>query len=326
MTVQRSSLTYAVIGTGAIGGYYGACLQRAGCTVHFLLHRDYAQVQAHGLRVESIAGDFALPQVNAYAHVADMPPVDVVIIGLKTTQNALLKTLLPPLLGPQTVVLTLQNGLNIEAEIAAIAPQSPIFGGLCFICSNKVGPGHIRHLDYGAIALGAYVPEDQPGGVPPQLSAIAADFKAAGIETEVVEDLYMTRWRKLVWNIPFNSLSVVLNATTQEMMADPNVRQLAQDLMTEVVAAAAACGNRGQVQGRSLPPEIVSQMLDHTATMKPYRTSMKIDYDEGRPLEVEAILGNPLRSAQAAGLATPRIDTLYRLVKACDRQPHRPSP
>jgi 2-dehydropantoate 2-reductase len=312
---------YAVLGTGAIGGYYGARLQKAGFEVHYLLHRDYAIVQQRGLRIESIQGDFTLPQVHGYDQTKAIPPVNVVIIALKTTRNGLLAELLPPLLGPDTVILTLQNGLDIEAEIAAAAPHQPILGGLCFICANKIGPGHIRHLDYGDILMGSYHPQRQAAGISPLLEAIAADFRTAGIGVDITPDLYLARWRKLVWNVPFNGLSVVLDATTEEMMADPSIVTLAEALMAEVVAAAAACGEQATPgTGRSLPHSLVAKMLAHTRTMKPYRTSMKIDYDEDRPLEVEAILGNPLRAAQQAGLPVPRMEMLYQQVAALDRR------
>lgn len=321
MTPSRTDVKrYAILGTGAIGGYYGGCLQRSGQDVHFLLHRDYEQVQRHGLRVDSVDGDFVLPAVQAYRRAADMPIADVVVIGLKTTQSAqLLPELLPPLLRSDTVILTLQNGLDIEQAIAAIAPQNRLLGGLCFICSNKVGPGHIHHLDYGSVLMGTYDPERQPVGISAELKAVAADFTQAGIKVDLTPDLYLARWQKLVWNVPFNSLSVILDAMTTDIMADPHARQLAADLMAEVVAAAQACTQQATPgTPRSLPADIIDTMLTNTAKMKPYRTSMKIDFDEQRPLEVEAIVGNPLRAAQWAGIETPRLDMLYHQLKALD--------
>lgn len=315
---QTQKRRYAILGTGAIGGYYGACLQRSGQEVHFLLHRDYDHVQQHGLKIESIQGDFKLPQVQSYCQITDMPPADVVVIALKTTQNtALLPHLLPPLLKADTVIVTLQNGLDVETTIRELAPQHIVLGGLCFICSNKVGPGHIHHLDYGSILLGAYSAQRQPMELLPELQAIGEDFTAAGVEITLTEDLYLARWRKLVWNIPFNGLSVVLNATTTEMMANPHIRQLAANLMHEVVQAANGCAQKLTPSGdRYLAPAIIDTMLTHTAKMKPYRTSMKIDFDEGRPLEVEAILGNPLKAAQAVNVQTPRIEMLYQQLSA----------
>ncbi|MEO1093332.1 MAG: putative 2-dehydropantoate 2-reductase [Cyanobacteria bacterium J06638_28] len=319
---QTPKRRYAILGTGAIGGYYGACLQRSGQDVHFLLHRDYDHVQQYGLKIVSIQGDFGLPQVQSYRQVTDMPPADVVVIALKTTQNtALLPQLLPPLLKPDTVIVTLQNGLDVEDTISELAPQNLLLGGLCFICSNKVGPGTIHHLDYGSILLGAYDAQRQPVGLLPELEAIGKDFIAAGIEITLTEDLYLARWRKLVWNIPFNGLSVVLNATTTEMMTEPHIRQLAANLMQEVVQAANRCAQQLTPSGdRYLSSEIIDTMLTHTAKMKPYRTSMKIDFDEGRPLEVEAILGNPLKAAQTANVDTPRIEMLYQQLSALDRR------
>jgi 2-dehydropantoate 2-reductase len=313
---------YAIIGTGAIGGYYGACLQRGGAEVHFLLHRDYAWVAEHGLVIHSIAGDFALPQVHAHASTQSMPPVDVVVIALKTTQNHLLPHLVAPLLGPNTpAILTLQNGLGIEDQWPDWVGDCPIFGGLCFICANKVGPGTLHHLDYGTLLLGQYRPDHQPAGVSDLLTALGADFQAGQVAIEVTDDLRLARWRKLMWNIPFNGLSVVMNATTDQMIADPSLRYLAEQLMGEVLAASRCEGDRlSPGQGRHLSADLIPHMLTHTEQMAPYRTSMKIDFDEGRPLEVEAILGNPLRAAQAAGAIVPRIEMLYHLVKACDRR------
>ncbi len=306
-TLQR----YAIIGTGAIGGFYGARLQQAGCDVHFLLRGDYQHVCQQGLVVESVEGDFTLPQVRAYDRPTSMPICDVVAIALKSTQNHLLPQLLPPLLGPN-IVLLLQNGLGVEADVAKLIGDRALVSGLCFICSNKVGAGHIRHLDYGAVRLGAYAVDHQPAGITAPMEAIAADLQAAGIPVELEADLILARWKKLVWNVPFNGLSVVLDAQTDELIANPQTRQLAEQLMYEVVAAAAGCD-------RQISPDFVTYMLRLTETMKPYLTSMKLDYNAGRELEVEAILGNPVRMAHKAGVDVPRIEMLYRQVQFVTR-------
>jgi 2-dehydropantoate 2-reductase len=297
-------VNYAVIGTGALGGFYGARLARAGCDVHFLLHSDYDHVRQHGLVMESKDGDFTLPVVNAHRHACDLPPCDFVLVCLKATQNHLLPALLPP---TGTVVL-MQNGLGAEEELARHVAGNRIMAGLAFLCSNKVAPGHIRHLDYGYVRFA-----DFSGGITDRMKHIAADFERAGIPVTLAEDLASARWHKLVWNIPYNGLSVVLDANTDVLMADPGKRALVEALMREVVAGAAACGH-------SIEESFVQKMLADTAQMKPYRTSMKIDFDEGRPMEVEAIYGNPLRIAQAAGAAVPRLETLYRQLKFLDRR------
>lgn len=304
---------YAILGTGALGGYYGACLQRVGLEVHFLLHRDYQHVREQGLVIQSPDGDFTLPYVNAYDDAAKMPACDVVIVALKTTQNHLLCDMLLPVVKDNGVVLVLQNGLGIEQEVAAIVGSKRVMGGLCFLCSNKVGPGHIHHLDYKQITLGEYLPDYQPGGLTERMRQIADDFERAGIPITLAEDLLLARWQKLVWNIPYNGLSVVLDATTNELMADQYTRSLVEQLMEEVVAGAAATA-------RKISDRFIQTMLDYTEKMTPYRTSMKIDYDERRPLEVEAIVGNPLRVATAVGTNLPLISMLYRQLKFLDGQ------
>ena len=311
--------SYAIVGTGALGGYYGGCLQKVGLDVHFLLHSDYDRVLEHGLIVESKNGDFTLPQVQAYGDVAQMPACDVVIVALKTTQNHLLPTLLPSLVKDNGVVLVLQNGLGVEAEVAQIVGADRVMGGLCFLCSNKVGPGHIRHLDYGEIKLGEYTENYQTVGITERMQQIAADLELAGIPIKLEADLLLARWQKLVWNIPYNGLSVVLDARTDELMADTHTRSLAEELMWEVAAGAKSCD-------RTISPHFIELMLDHTVKMKPYRTSMKIDYDEKRPLEVETMFGNPLRSAQQRGAILPRIAFLYHQLKFLDARNRRVSP
>lgn len=317
--------TYAVLGTGALGGFYGARLQQAGLEVHFLLRSDYGQVKQHGLKVESIDGDFHLSSIHAYQDVNTMPPCDVVIVALKTTQNHQLSTLLPPIVKPEGVVLVLQNGLGIETQVAEIVGNDRVLGGLCFLCSNKVAPGHIHHVDYKDITLGDYAPDYAPCGVTKRLQQIAADFQRANIPIELATDLFVARWKKLMWNIPFNGLSVVLNTSTDRMMAEGSIRKLAKQLMQEVRLGCEACVRQQSVgteggSDRLIPPAFIDKLLDYTARMKPYRTSMKIDYDEGRPLEVEAIFGNPLRMAQQAGVDLPRVEMLYQQLKFLDAQ------
>jgi 2-dehydropantoate 2-reductase len=303
--------TYAILGTGALGGFYGAKLQKAGHEVHFLLRSDYLKVSRHGLIIDSKNGNFTLPQVHAYNDVEKMPRCDVVVVALKTTQNHLLPKLLPPVIKNDGVVLVLQNGLGVEEDITHIAKDVRVVGGLCFLCSNKIGAGHIHHVDYGQITLGEYAPNYHPTGTTETIEQIAADFQSAGISIDLTEDLLQGRWQKLVWNIPYNGLSVILNARTDELMANIHTRQLVEQLMYEVAAAAKSTE-------RLISDRFIQIMLDYTEKMKPYRTSMKIDYDEGRPLEVEVIFGNPLRKAQAAGVNLPLVSCLYQQLKFLD--------
>ncbi|MGD0835076.1 MAG: putative 2-dehydropantoate 2-reductase [Polyangia bacterium] len=303
---------YAILGTGALGGFYGARLQRAGADVHFLIHTDFEHVHQHGLVVDSKDGDFALTEVQAYRDVHEMPRCDVVAVALKATQNYLLPSLLPPVLADGGVVLLMQNGLGAEEDVARIVSGHTVVAGLCFVCSNKVGPGHIRHLDYGAVCFAQYRADGAPAGVTNAMHDVARDFVAANLQVELVEDLVLARWQKLVWNVPMSGLSVVLNADTRALMADAHTRALVEDIMDEVVAGARASS------GRHLDSSFVQKMLGMTLAMAPYRASMKIDFDEHRPMEVEAIYGNPVRAARNAGAAMPLVETLYRQLKFLD--------
>ncbi|MCX7886629.1 MAG: putative 2-dehydropantoate 2-reductase [Verrucomicrobiae bacterium] len=298
--------SYAILGTGALGGFYGARLQRAGLDVHFLLRSDYEHVRQHGLRVESADGDFLLPRLNAYNDVRAMPQCDVVCVTLKATQNHLLPALLPHVLKNDGLVVMMQNGLGNEEQAAEVVGAERVAGGLCFICSNKIGPGHIRHLDYGYVRFGQY-----NGNPTDRLRAVATDFRQAGLDAECVEDLQTARWRKLVWNIPYNGLSVLLRASTAELMQNPHTRALVEAIMCEVVAAATA-------RGCQIPPDFIRKMLADTDRMKPYKTSMMLDFEARRPMEVEAIYGNPLRAARSAGVKTPLLEMLYAQLKFLD--------
>ncbi len=292
-------MKFAVLGTGAVGGFYGSKLQQAGYEMHFLLHQDFEYVREYGLTVISKDGDFALPKVNAYAAVEQMPPCDVVLVALKTTQNHLLPQLLAAVLKPEGVVVMLQNGLGIEETAAQIVGAERVLGGLCFLCANKTAPGQILHLDQGRLTLGEF----QKPGVSPRLTYLAAIFQNAGVPVVCAENLQTARWQKLLWNMPFNGLSVVLNATTAQLMTQS--RPLVETLMQEVLTLAEATGY-------PLPTTALSAMLAATDQMLPYQTSMKLDYDARRPLELEAIYGYPLRRAQAHDQAAPQLTMLYQ--------------
>ena len=302
--MRSNKLTYAIIGSGALGGYYGGRLAHGGAEVHFLLNSDYDHVSEHGLVVESTQhGDITLPSVNAYAKPGDLPKCDVVVVGLKTTSNHFLPALLPPVVKADGVVLSLQNGLGPEDDAAAVVGAERVIGGLCFLCSNKVGPGHIQQQRFDHIKIGEFATR----GVSPRMEQIAADFDRGGVRVECVEDLMLARWQKLVWNMPYNGLSAVLGVDCTVLMdkAEPLVREL----MLETVAACRA------VIGHDIPLEFVEKMLENTRKMDAYRPSMMIDREMDRPMEVEAIYGEPVRRTEAAGAYVPRMRMLYDQLK-----------
>jgi 2-dehydropantoate 2-reductase len=286
------ALSFSIIGTGALGGYYGALLHHAGFETHFLLHNDYAHVRACGLRVESIHGDLSIAQGNFWPDLSTLPACDVVCICLKSTANAQLREALASKVKPGGCVLVLQNGIGIEEEIASWVPGIFVFGGLCFLCSNKVGPGFIKHLDYGGIRLGNLESNGSQALI--LLEQIRLAFVTAKIETGIDKNLAQARWQKLMWNMPFNGLSVVLRCTTQQIMEHPAGLRLATQIMEEVEAAANACGS-------PVPQGFVHKMLENTRRMTPYLPSMRLDYDRGQAMEIDAIYSRPIARAAEHG-------------------------
>jgi len=287
-------LKIGIIGTGAVGGYYGALLASNGFDVHFLMNTDFEHVAKHGLWVESKNGDINLTTVNAYNNAKDMPSCDLVIVALKTTHNYLLKDMLPALVKPDGVVVVLQNGLGVEADVSEILPAATVVGGLCFLCSNKVGPGHIRHLDYGSVRIGEHSGDDRPAGITEKLKCVADIFGRASIPVHMTDNLPLARWEKLVWNMPFNGLSVILDADTRQLIDFPPSFNLLRDIMAEVINGACHCG-------MEIDSQFADLMLTATKQMVAYNPSMKLDFDAGRPLEINKIYKRPIHAAQAAG-------------------------
>lgn len=315
-----------IIGAGALGAFYGARLARAGHEVRFLMRSDYEAVRDNGLFVKSFEGDFHL-KADVYDSPGAMGVCDLLIIGLKTTANNALPALLGPTAGPDTVVLTLQNGLGNEDAIAralengrseggsGVSPlkssdhdtskaASRVLGGIAFLCSNRTAPGHIHHMDHGWIRMGEFA-----APVSERTHAIADLFKSADIRCEVYDNLLQARWEKLVWNIAFNGLGVAAKADVGQVLASPELRAVARNLMDETVRAAAATG-------APIDPAMPEKMLKNSESMGPYHSSMQVDYEHGRPLEVESIIGEPTRRAKAAGADVPHMAMLYALVKA----------
>ncbi len=298
----------AVIGAGAVGGYYGARLAQHGNAVHFLMRSDFDAVRRYGLTIHSCDGDFALPpqSIRVYDDPARMPQADLVIIALKTTANDQYEPLVRPLLKADTLILTLQNGLGNEQRLAELFGPQRILGGLAFVCINRLSPGVIHHMDYGLIRLGEFI-EGQTAAA----QRVVDLFNKGGIKCELLESLRFGRWKKLVWNVPFNGLGGVLDMPTDQLTNSPEGVEIIRQLMQEVVCVAHRLG-------AMLPVELIEENIRSTASMGSYLTSTQIDRQMGRPMEVEALLGEPVRAATLAGVATPYMEMLYRLAKLVD--------
>jgi len=294
----------AVVGSGAIGLYYGGRLAAAGEDLRFLVRTDYEALSGKGLKVESVHGDFELTHLRVFRTAAEIGPVDLVIVAWKTTANPHLGEVLAPLLHAETQVLTLQNGLGNCESIAEITGPERVLGGQCFVCINRVSPGLVRHTAGGRVTLGDWRP-----GIPGRAAEIARRFKTVGIPSAAVADLEQAQWEKLVWNIPFNGLSVAEGGvTTDTLLASKETEDEIRALMTEVIAAARALGHE-------LSDDLIDFNIDRTRPMGPYRTSSMIDFVEGREVEVGPIWREPLRRGQAAGVSMPHTARLLERIE-----------
>ena len=306
----------AIVGAGAIGCYYGARLALSGEDVRFLLRSDLEHVRRHGLALRERDATRRLENVHAFATTREIGPVDLVVVAVKTTANAALRELLPPLLGPRTAVLTLQNGLGNEEFIAGIVGAERVLGGLCFVGVTRAAPGEIVGFHSpGLIAMGEF---GRPAGE--RLRAIAAPFEHAGVRIRLHDNLAEARWCKLVWNVPFNGLAIARGGiATDRIVADSALMREVRGLMDEIAAA-------GRQLGYHVSENFIQSQIDITPPMGAYQPSSLVDFLAGREVEVEAIWGEPLRRARAAGIEMPRLAALYAELKRLALPATQPHP
>ncbi len=291
----------AILGAGAIGCYYGSRLALAGNDVSFIMRSERDYVAQHGLTIESILGDMRLEKVNVPSSSEEVGPVDLVVITWKTTSNVNLSKSLPPLLGPDTKVLTLENGMGNAEEIAKVVPQDKIFCGVCFISAFRTGPGHVKHMANGAISM---TPAFSDPALIPATEEIAAVFKAAGIPARVYPNAECVMWNKVIWNVPFNGLSIINDgADVLEILNAPGGEDHVRRIMQEVVNAAHA-------RGHDLRPDIIEKQIEVTYAMGHYRPSSGIDFMANRPVEFESIWKTPFELAKNAGADLPEWEKL----------------
>lgn len=305
--MEAAPLRIAVVGTGAIGSFFGGKLAVGGRDVHFLVRGGFDQIKRSDIRICGKKENFHVANAQVYQTPTEIGPCDLVLIALKATNNDTMLELIPPLLHRDTILLTLQNGLGNEEFLAQHFGAERVMGGLCFICLNRISPGLIEHLDYGHLNLG-----ELAGVAKERTHKLAREFSQCEVKCRVVDNLMEERWRKLVWNIPFNGLTIAAGGiTTADILRDDSLRSMAIALMKEVVVGAKSCGY-------NLPMDVVLEQIKRTETMGAYKPSTLLDLEAGRALEVEAIWGEPLRRAQAQGAVMPRLEQLYTHLKSLD--------
>lgn len=303
-----------IVGAGALGCFYGAKLARAGFDVHFLMRRDYAVAKSRGLTVQSGDDDFSIA-ARCYQEPAAIGICDLVLVGLKTTDNGYYSSLISPLRAEQTMILTLQNGMGNEEELATLFGAERVLGGAAFLCSQRVAPAVVRHSGFGQIEMAEF-----SGAARARTRRIAALFSKSGVRCDVFDSLRLIRWKKSVWNIPFNGLSVACaagsrGATVAELLGDAAKEAEVRGLMAEILTAARA-------EGCDISEGFAEELIVRSRAMGPYKSSMQVDFESGRPLEIEAIIGEPARRATAAGVEAPRLRALYEKLCGIERRRH----
>lgn len=307
MTAQKQRI--ALLGPGAVGLYYGGLLAASGQKLHLLARSDAAALLAEGIRISRVrakTGDVLEEQVVRPASVATeataIGPVDLVLLAAKSTVNDQLVDSLQVLVEPRrTAILSLQNGMGNAEFYARHFPDNPILSGLCFVCVNRVAPGVVENYHPGRVELGSL------GDRWPELvQSLVHAFSQAGVLTKYSPVLDAALWRKLCWNVPFNGLSIVGGALTcDRILADAALKARARRLMEELRCVAASFGH-------AIAERFLEGQFEVTEKMGAYQPSSLIDYLENRPVEVEAIWGEPLRRGQAAGFQMPELNALYQ--------------
>jgi 2-dehydropantoate 2-reductase len=307
MPPLTSSSRYALVGPGAIGLYYGGLLAKAGATLQVVARSDFTALRADGITIRMINpeasvlnAEYQITPAHVAQSAAEIGPVDCVIIAAKSTVNSQLVESLYALVEPgRTILLTLQNGMGNAEFLAERFPENPILAGLCFVCVNRTAPAVVENYLPGRVEIGSL-----RDAWPAEAEAAVAVFKKAGIKTAASPSLDASLWRKLCWNIPFNGLAIAAGGiTTDKILGDPRLAQRARQLMEEVRQAAALAGHE-------ISASFLQGQFDVTLKMGAYQPSSLIDFLDGRPVEIEAIWGEPLRRGLALGAEMPELTKL----------------
>ena len=294
-----------IVGAGAVGSFYGCKLQKFGIKTEFqsqLLFRE----KVRKLNIKSIWGDFSLP-IAAFKDPKGMVKPDLIIISTKIIDIdedvEKLRTWVNFLIKPHSIILLLQNGINIEEKLQLSFPNHAILGGLAFTCINRVSPNKIEHIDYGKIKIGSNLKKHNEIA-----KKVTHLFLNAGIDCDYLPSLRLGRYEKLLWNVPFNSLSVLFKSKTDMLIKEDTTQILAYNLMMDIYKIA-------RKENLPLNKKIIPEMIERTIKMKPYKTSMLLDYEAKRKLEIETILGEPLRTAMKYNLKVPYLESMYYILK-----------
>ena len=300
-------MRFAVIGAGAVGGFYGALLARAGSDVTFIARGAHLDaIRANGLRVAGPLGDFTV-RAPAERDPARVGPVDVVLLAVKTYDNDTALPMLPALVGPTTVVLTLQNGVDSADQVAGVVGEPATLAGPTYIAAAIEGPGFIRQTGtHRRIVFGECF-----GGrteVTGRVRAIETVMKAAGIHAEAVADARAPLWEKFIYLAPFASFTAAARLPIGPLWAHEDIRETFLRAVGEVEAVARASGVPVTAR-REFIAEYIAGIPPTT------RSSMLIDLSQGKRIEVESLTGSVVRRGRTTGVPTPMMEALYAVLK-----------
>jgi len=295
-----------IVGAGGVGAFFGSALARQGARVAVVCRSDYEVVKRDGYSIRSpLLGDHTFRPHDVFnaASQCTVAP-DYVILTSKVLPGADRAALLRPAVHPQTVILLIQNGIDIEPQIAAAFPDNELLSALAFVAIGRGEPGSVNHQSSGTLTMGRF-----PSGITPAAQRIAALFEASGVGCKLVENVVGARWQKAAWNTTFNPLSILGGVLdTGQMLRTEDNQAFVRQIMEEVCNVAAAAGH-------PQPPQLIPNMLQATRAMPAYKTSMAQDYEHHRPMEIEAILGNVVRAARKLEIGTPALDAIYAIAK-----------
>jgi len=294
-----------VAGAGAVGLFYGGKLSEAGAKVSILSRNSYDK---SNIKIKSVLGNYNFKPANIFQNAKEFKAAgleaDLILVAYKVLPEIDVYKQIKDAVTAQTTILLLQNGINIESPVAKAFPNNNLISGLAFTCITRPETNLVSHTDYGHLTIGNY-----PCGIDNFSKKLAKMFKTVKIKTNLSDNIEQDRWKKLIWNAPFNPISVLAGGkNTTQLLASTETKTLIKAVMKEVLTIAWALDYE-------LSNELIEQNIQLTNKMKPYKPSMCLDMENNRPLEVEAILGNTLKLAKKNGISTPHLTTLYALLQ-----------
>lgn len=296
-----SKQTVVCIGMGAVGCLYMSHLNPELCDVHAVARSDAREMAERGVCVLDPAGNERVWQpVRVYDAIEQVSVVpDYVVIATKALPGAVSFEALRFILSESTTLLLLQNGLHIERPYLEAFPNHVVMSGLAFVCASKTGPACVHHQDFGRLVVGVHL-----SGHDERANRFVSLFEGAPFHVQASDDIVLERYKKLLWNAPFNCLSVLEGGkNTQELLEDSERVERIMQIMKDVQLLAHAAGC-------DIPDSVLQRHIDDTRRMKPYKPSMCLDWEAGRPLEYDAILGNALTVAKKKGITVPSLEVL----------------